>query len=65
LGKSYEEIADTLFLSVSYINKDGGYRLWKKLSAALGEEVTKNGQELPVQDIESIIGNVHLSGSWS
>jgi AAA-like domain len=41
LGKSYEEIADTLFLSVSYINKDVGYRLWKKLSVALGEEVTK------------------------
>ena len=40
-GKSYEEIAEQLFLSVSYINKDVGYRLWKKLSEALGEEVTK------------------------
>ena len=40
-GKSYEEIADQLFRSVSYINKDVGYRLWKKLSEALGEEVTK------------------------
>jgi AAA-like domain len=40
-GKSYEEIAEQLFLSTSYINKDVGYRLWKKLSEALGEEVTK------------------------
>lgn len=31
-GKSYEEIAEQLFRSVSYINKDVGYRLWKKLS---------------------------------
>lgn len=40
-GKSYENIAEQLVLSVSYINKDVGYRLWKKLSEALGEEVTK------------------------
>lgn len=40
-GKSYEEIAEQLFRSVSYINKDIGYRLWKKLSEALGEDVTK------------------------
>lgn len=40
-GKSYEEIAEHLVRSVSYINKDVGYRLWKKLSDALGEEVTK------------------------
>ncbi|MFE1744060.1 AAA-like domain-containing protein [Coleofasciculus sp. H7-2] len=40
-GKSYEEIAEQLFRSVSYINKDIGYRLWKKLSDALGEDVTK------------------------
>jgi AAA-like domain len=40
-GKSYEKIADELFRSVSYINRDIGYRLWQKLSEALGEEVTK------------------------
>lgn len=40
-GKSYDEIAKQLVLSVSYINKDVGYRLWHKLSNALGEEVTK------------------------
>jgi hypothetical protein len=40
-GKSYEEIAEELFRSTSYINKDVGYRLWKRLSEALGEDVTK------------------------
>jgi AAA-like domain len=40
-GKSYEKIAEELFRSVSYISKDVGYQLWKKLSEALGEEVTK------------------------
>jgi DNA-binding NarL/FixJ family response regulator len=40
-GKSYEKIADELFRSVGYINRDIGYRLWQKLSEALGEEVTR------------------------
>ncbi len=40
-GKSYDDIAQQLQLSASYINKDVGYRLWQKLSKALGEEVTK------------------------
>jgi AAA-like domain len=40
-GKSYEEIAQQSFRSVSYINGDVGYRLWNKISEAFGEEVTK------------------------
>ena len=40
-GKSYAKIAEQLFLTENYISGDVGYRLWKKLSAALGEEVTK------------------------
>jgi AAA-like domain len=40
-GKSYGKIAEQLFLSENYISGDVGYRLWRKLSAALGEEVTK------------------------
>jgi hypothetical protein len=40
-GESYDNIAKQLVLSVSYINKDVGYRLWQKLSSALGEDVTK------------------------
>jgi AAA-like domain len=40
-GKSYEKIAEQLFRSSSYISQDVGYQLWRKLSEALGEEVTK------------------------
>ena len=40
-GDKYEKIAEKRGYSVSYINKDIGNRLWKKLSQALGEEVTK------------------------
>lgn len=40
-GKSYEKIAEQLFRSASYISQDVGYQLWRKLSEALGEEVTK------------------------
>lgn len=40
-GKSYGKIAEQLFLTENYISGDVGYRLWRKLSAALGEEVTK------------------------
>lgn len=40
-GDKYEKIAEKHGYSVSYINKDVGNKLWKKLSEALGEEVTK------------------------
>lgn len=40
-GDKYEKIAEKHGYSVSYINKDIGNKLWKKLSEALGEEVTK------------------------
>ncbi|MDX2098331.1 MAG: AAA-like domain-containing protein [Leptolyngbyaceae cyanobacterium bins.59] len=37
-GQTYEKIYP---LNPQYIEKDVGYKLWKKLSAALGEKVTK------------------------
>ncbi|MBD1921735.1 AAA-like domain-containing protein [Microcoleus sp. FACHB-831] len=37
-GQTYEEIYP---LNPQYIEKDVGYKLWKKLSSALGEKVTK------------------------
>ncbi len=37
-GKTYEEIYP---LNPEYIEKDVGYKLWKKLSGVLGEKVTK------------------------
>jgi hypothetical protein len=64
-GKSYEEIAEQLFRSVSYINKDVGYRLWKKLSEALGEEVTKKSfrQALKREWLNSTTSNTTASNS--
>ncbi|MDF5725781.1 MAG: DUF3102 domain-containing protein [Rhizonema sp. PD37] len=40
-GKTYNEIAEKLYLSPNYVNKDVGNPLWKNLSKALGEEVSK------------------------
>lgn len=40
-GNSYEEMAEKYNLSESYIRADIGRKLWKKLSDALGEKVTK------------------------
>jgi hypothetical protein len=45
-GWTYEKIVEEAkkekrFYSVDYLNKDVGNKLWKKLSDALGEEVTK------------------------
>jgi AAA-like domain len=53
-GKSYDEIASQLVLSVNYINKDVGYRLWKKLSDALGEEVSKKSFRQALQRVWQI-----------
>jgi len=39
-GRSYLEIAQICGYDAGYI-KDTGYRLWQKLSQALGEKVTK------------------------
>lgn len=41
LGQTYEEIADSSNYSVSYIKRDVGPKLWKLLSIALGEPVSK------------------------
>ncbi|HBB33078.1 MAG TPA: serine/threonine protein kinase [Cyanobacteria bacterium UBA8803] len=41
-GKSYQEIAEMYSYQESYINKDVGNKLWKKLSKGLGEQVSKN-----------------------
>lgn len=40
-GKNYEQIAEQSRRSFSYINTNVGNSLWKKLSEALGEEVSK------------------------
>lgn len=40
-GQSYEQIADAARYSPNYLQRDVGRRLWKRLSDALGEEVSK------------------------
>ncbi|NJS12861.1 MAG: hypothetical protein HC789_22045 [Microcoleus sp. CSU_2_2] len=47
-GLSYLDIADSAGYDASYI-KDVGYKLWKLLSAALGEKVTKS-------NLQAVIG---------
>ena len=41
-GLTYEKMAEQYHLSVSYLRGDVGFHLWRKLSEALGEEVTKS-----------------------
>jgi hypothetical protein len=40
-GKTYEELASLYGYSVEYLNKDVGNKLWRKLSEAIAERVTK------------------------
>ncbi len=40
-GLTYEKMAQTYHLSVTYLQTDVGHRLWKKLTNALGEPVRK------------------------
>ncbi|MCP2729439.1 AAA-like domain-containing protein [Limnofasciculus baicalensis] len=40
-GKSYQKIADKNSYQENYINQDVGNKLWRKLTKALGERVTK------------------------
>lgn len=40
-GKTYDQIAAEEGYSVSYLSKDIGNKLWRKLSDSLGEDVTK------------------------
>ncbi|MEM9089463.1 MAG: AAA-like domain-containing protein [Cyanobacteria bacterium P01_F01_bin.53] len=40
-GKTYDQMAEQYGYSTEYLNKDIGNKLWRKLSQALGERVTK------------------------
>ncbi|MGK7944870.1 MAG: AAA-like domain-containing protein [Microcystaceae cyanobacterium] len=40
-GLTYEQMAEQYHLSINYVRGDIGSQLWKKLSEALGESVTK------------------------
>ena len=40
-GQTYEQIADTSGYAISYLTRDAGPKLWKSLSQAIGEPVSK------------------------
>ncbi len=50
-GKTYEELAALYGYSVEYLNKDVGNKLWKKLSEATGERITKKNFKEALQRI--------------
>lgn len=58
-NKTYQRIADELYLTHDFINGDIAYKLWKKLSHALGEKVSRRnfrgalGRELERQTARS------------
>ncbi len=47
-GKTYEEMAENSGYTTDYLNKDVGNKLWKKLSEALGEKVSKKNLREPL-----------------
>jgi len=59
-GESYEKIAETLGFTTDYINKDVGYKLWKKLSEGLGEKVTKKNFRQALSRKQMIINKPSL-----
>lgn len=55
-GLTYEQMAEQYHLSVNYLRGDVGSKLWKKLSEALGEPVTKtNFKEALQRASESLL----------
>ena len=48
-GGTYEEMAEQAGYTADYLNKDVGNKLWKKLSAILGEKVSKKNLREPLK----------------
>ncbi|MDJ0717029.1 MAG: AAA-like domain-containing protein [Prochloraceae cyanobacterium] len=48
-GKTYEEIAEMYGYTADYLNKDVGQSLWRKLSDASGEKVSKKNLREPLK----------------
>lgn len=75
--KTYEEIAQVTSYSSSYLRKDVGSKLWRDLSAALGEPVSKTNfraalerqlllkqPSIPVQEPPSPKDDSHPKADW-
>ncbi len=58
-GLTYEEMAEQYHLSLNYLRSDVGSKLWKKLSEALGENVTKANFKEALQRMFS--GNTEIN----
>ncbi|MBR8831419.1 MAG: hypothetical protein N5P05_000904 [Chroococcopsis gigantea SAG 12.99] len=52
-GLTYEDMAEKYHLSLNYLRSDVGSKLWKKLSEAFGETVTKTNFKEALQRISS------------
>ncbi|OLP19000.1 hypothetical protein BST81_07165 [Leptolyngbya sp. 'hensonii'] len=62
-GKTYEEIYP---INPQYIEKDLGYKLWKKLSGVCGEKVTKKTlQGVIERSAKRLMGDAQISGGRS
>lgn len=48
-NKTYGEIAKEIGYCPEYISRDVGYKLWKILTKALGEKVTKKNHNAPIR----------------
>jgi hypothetical protein len=61
-GRTYSEIAETCGYDSSYI-RDVGYRLWKTLSDAFGERVTKHNLQVVVRTYGNKLLNLQINGA--
>jgi hypothetical protein len=59
-GRTYSEIAETCGYDSSYI-RDVGYRLWKTLSVAFGERVTKHNLQVVVRTYGNKLANSQIN----
>ena len=59
-GRTYSEIAETCGYDSSYI-RDVGYRLWKTLSDAFGERVTKHNLQVVVRTYGNKLVNSQIT----
>lgn len=64
-GKTYDEMAQINDYTANYLNRDVGNKLWKKLSEALGETVTKKNLKEPLQRAWKKQLNQELSGLYT
>jgi WD40 repeat protein len=66
--QTYEEIAQSSGYSESYVRRDVGPKLWKVLSSALGEKVSKNNLQAALErrlQLQQCTGESYSAKSWA